>query len=226
MNLPTAAPLAGLVWFVEHDMGYYPVIEGHNGDSVYNQAYYDNYAKMGDTDLGKRITWARLALVDRFLRHGSVIDVGIGAGAFVEARNKGAPTYGWDINPVAIEWLTRKELLKNPETPHPPSALSPDARKGRGLTFWDVLEHIEEPDAMLSNVEWVFCSLPLFDGPQHVLRSKHFKVREHCWYFTRNGLINWMGQRNFVCREHNTMESLLGREDIHSFAFQRLEATG
>lgn len=223
MNLPSAAPNGGLVWFPEFEMGYYPVIEGHNGDSIYNQAYFDNYAKMGDTDIGKRLTWARLAMVERHLRHGVVIDVGIGAGAFLEIRKHRAPTFGWDVNPIAVELLEQQGLLRNPEAPHLESKLFDDARTHRGLTFWDSLEHIKEPDAMLQNTDWAFVSMPIYDGPQHVLRSKHFKPREHCWYFARNGLINWMASRGFTCREHNTIESLLGREDIHSFAFQRVE---
>lgn len=220
MNLPSAAPLVGLVWFVEHELGFFDVVEGSNGDSIYNQAYYDNYAKLGDTDMGKRITWARLALVDRWARHDPVIDVGIGSGAFLEARNKAAPTFGWDVNPVAVELLRRKDLLLDPTLVHPASE-----GKRMALTFWDVLEHIKEPDPMLQNAQWVFCSMPIYEGPEHVLRSKHFKPREHCWYFSRRGLINWMMHRGFTCREHNTMETLLGREDIHSFAFQRVEAT-
>lgn len=219
MNLPSAAPPAGLVWFPEFEMGYYPVIDGHNGDSVYNQAYFDNYDKMGETDIGKQLTMTRLALVDRFWHMGPLIDVGVGSLSFLNTRHRYCQglTYGWDVNPVAVKILENRELLMNPEdlTPEPEG-------KPFALTFWDCLEHIKEPDKMLRNVRWVFCSLPLFEGPAHVLRSKHFKPREHCWYWTRNGLINWMAQRGFTCREHNTAESLLGREDIHSFAFERL----
>jgi hypothetical protein len=217
MKLPTAAPISGLVWFPEWAMGYYPVVDGSNGDSIYNDAYYENYCRMRETDIGKRITWARLALVDRWMPRDPMIDVGIGSGAFLDARSKAAPTFGWDINPAAVALLQKQELLLDP-------TLIWSATEGQrmGMSFWDSLEHIKEPDEMLRNAQWVFCSLPIFDGPEHVLRSKHFKPQEHCWYFTRGGLIQWMGQRGFTCREHNTAETLLGREDIHSFAFERV----
>lgn len=221
MNLPSAAPSVGLVWFSEWDMGYYPVIEGNNGDSVYNEAYFQKYKEYDATDLGRHLTHARLSLVDRWCRHDPVIDVGIGAGAFVDMRNRGAPTFGWDVNPVAIEWLEQRELLLDP------TQIWPAGRGNKmGMTFWDSLEHIKEPDLMLRNAEWVFCSLPIFRDQRHVLSSKHFRRDEHCWYWTREGLITWMAQRNFACREHNTMESLLGREDIHSFAFARMQPNG
>jgi hypothetical protein len=222
VNLPSAAPPVGLVWFVEQGLGFYDTIEGSNGDSIYNAEYFANYAKMGDTDMGKAITRTRMDMVNRYWAMGPVIDVGVGSLSFLNTRHQHCQglTYGWDVNPVAVEILQQRDLLMNPEdlTPEPEG-------KPFGLTFWDCLEHVKEPDAMLRNARWVFCSLPMFEGPEHVLRSKHFKPREHCWYFSRKGLIDFMAHRGFTCREHNTNESLLGREDIHSFAFERVPAT-
>lgn len=196
----------GLTWFPERGMGYYPVrSNGH----VYDQAYFDKYVAYGKTPLGHELTAARVRLVQRFLTDGSVIDVGIGAGDFVQARGECAPTYGFDINPVGVAWLQERGLFRNPEV-----------GEVDGLTFWDSIEHIAEPELTLSQTTWAFLSLPIFTGPDHVLRSKHFRRDEHCWYFTRRGLIDWMGGQGFVCREHTTMESLLGREDIETFVFE------
>lgn len=199
----------GLTWFPERGIGYYPVRT--NGHPVYDQAYFDNYAALSQTEMGRRLTAARLALVSRYLSSGTLIDVGVGSGAFVEARQAatGAPTLGYDINPVAITWLMERQLFRDPQH-----------ERVDGLTFWDSLEHIHEPYPMLQNAEWHFVSLPIFAGPDHALSSKHFKRDEHCWYFTRDGLINWFAAYGFVCREHNTMESLLGREGIGTFVFQ------
>jgi len=214
MNLPSAAPVPGLIWFAEWDMGYYPVM---NGEAVYDAAYFRKYQDYDASDLGRHLTHARLSLVDRWAPEMPLIDIGIGAGAFVEARNRRAPTFGWDINPIAVEWLTRRELLLDPSLIHEASA-----EHRMALSFWDSLEHIAEPDAILRNATWVFCSLPIFTGVDHVLKSKHFRRDEHCWYWTREGLRNWMAKRGFTLREHNTQESVLGREDIDSFAFQRV----
>lgn len=216
-NPRSAAPLQrpygvrgedGLTWYPERGMGYYPV---RGNGSVYDRAYFEKYCQYAQTELGRQLTLARVSLVDRYLPHGPLLDVGIGSGAFVETRGRGAPTFGFDINPAAIAWLMEKELYRDPME----GAIA-------GMSFWDSLEHLPEPELTLAHTEWAFMSLPVFTGPDHVLGSKHFRRDEHLWYFTRDGLIRWMGVQGFRCREHNTMESLLGREDIHTFVFERV----
>lgn len=197
----------GLTWYPERLLGYYPVRA--NG-SVYDQSYFANYQQLAETEMGRQLTAARLSLVDRYLPNGPLLDIGIGAGAFVEARNRAAPTFGFDINPAGVAWLVERDLFADPlSTPI------------EGMSFWDSLEHIHDPEPILANTSFVFASLPVFAGPDHVLKSKHFKRNEHCWYFTRDGLIKWMRALGFACLEHNTMESLIGREDIATFVFRR-----
>jgi len=92
------------------------------------------------------------------------------------------------------------------------------------VTMWDVLEHIEDHKALLQNVEnYVFLSLPIFKDREHAEASKHFRPGEHCWYFTRAGLINHMMDHGFGMIAHNQLESSLGREDIESFVFKRVQ---
>jgi hypothetical protein len=77
--------------------------------------------------------------------------------------------------------------------------------------------------ALLANVrEWVFVSLPIFRDAEHALRSKHFKPDEHCWYFTRNGLVFAMQTCGFALVSESNVETDLGREDIGTFAFRRV----
>lgn len=214
-RFPTAAPAGELVWWPEHGMGYYPVDQSAG---VYDLSYWQKYTEYDASPMGKQLTRARVDLVSRFW-DGFVIDVGIGAGAFVEAWgvHTGGLVYGWDVNPTAIEWLVARNQLACPT-----EATSESVHFA--LSFWDCLEHIPEPDAMLSKARMVFVSLPIFDGPEHVLRSKHFRRDEHCWYWTRSGLIRWMAARGFECVECSAIETLIGREDIESFAFARPRA--
>lgn len=198
----------GLTWYPERQMGYYPV---RGAGSIYDQSYFEKYCAYAATELGRQITTARVSLVDRYLPRGPLLDVGIGSGAFVEMRQRGAPTFGFDINPAAVAWLMEKELYRDPMQPI------------EAMSFWDSLEHLTEPEQLLANTKWAFITLPIFTGPDHVLASKHFRRDEHLWYFTRQGLIGWMRAQGFQCREHNTMETLLGREDIHTFVFRRAE---
>lgn len=196
---------AGLVWLPERGMGYYPV-----NDEPYDDAYFRKYVEYSDTDLGRRLDTLRIDLVRRWAGPGAaVIDIGIGAGAFIEAR--GGETYGYDINPRAVTWLKDRQLWRDPRE-----------QAADALTFWDSLEHIRDPAPMLAQArEWVFMSLPIFTGPDHVLRSRHFRRDEHCWYWTRGGLIRWMAEHGLAVVEHGTPESIAGREDIHTFAFRR-----
>lgn len=198
----------GLVWLPERGMGYYPVAE-----TPYDGEYFEKYVEYAETPMGQELDRTRVGLVTRHSPPGTrVVDVGIGCGAFVDALRPHRETYGYDVNPAGVEWLEARGLLVDPfET-------VVDA-----VTFWDVIEHIPDVHRLLENVQqWVFASLPIFTGPDHVLRSKHFRKDEHCWYWTRDGFIGWMAEHGFECVEHGTPESIAGREDIHSFALRRV----
>jgi len=197
-----------LTWWLQHGIGYYPVEAGH---APYDQDYFDNFERNAQTELGRALMQARFNFVERHYR-GTLIDVGIGSGAFVELRNqRRRSTYGYDVNPAGLAWLEQRMLLVDPHL------VSFDA-----VTLWDVLEHIPDFQSLLANVrEWVFVSLPIFRDAEHALRSKHFKPEEHCWFFSRDGLVFAMDICGFALVSENKMETELGREDIGTFAFRR-----
>jgi len=213
MNAPADAVLRrwaaeGLVWLPERGMGYYPVQE-----SPYDAAYWQKYAEYAETDLGRRLNELRLALLDRYAGVGTVCDVGIGCGQFVASlRVAGREAYGNDVNPTAVAWLRERGWW-----------LEPREAPVRTLTFWDSLEHIGDAGAVLRSASgFVLVSLPIFQDARHVLASKHFRRDEHTFYWTRSGLLAYMRENGLECLEHNTMESLAGREDIETFVFRRL----
>lgn len=201
----------GLVWQPELGMGFYPVREAdepyRNGGA---QAYWDKYAGYAETELGRALTALRVRWVDRW-HGGELVDVGIGCGAFVTAR--GRDTWGYDISPVAERWLRDRGLWRSPAEPGVVSAVS----------LWDVLEHLPDPAGLLMHVAaWAFVSVPLFEGPEHALRSRHFRPDEHRWYWTRAGLTGWMWRQGFELVDDSSFETTLGREDIGTFAFRRV----
>lgn len=197
-----------LIWFPEACCGYFPVSAAVN---VYDEAYFAKYVEYGQTELGQRLTIARMALVNRHYQ-GHVVDIGIGSGSFVDAREN---TSGYDINIRGVEWLNRRDLWWNPYT-----------RRCRAVSMWDVLEHIADFPALLERVdEFAFVALPIFMGPEHVLRSRHYRTDEHCWYFEAEGLIQVMAGLGWQCLEVNEDETRLGRDGIGSFAFRRREAS-
>lgn len=204
---------AHLTWFPELDLGWFPVQA-----FPYDSSYWQQYRQWDSTPMGAALTRARVDLVRRhapellLATHGEevprLVDVGIGGGRFV--RESGA--HGYDVNPDAVHWLQDEERYWDVYNVPVPA-----------LTFWDSLEHIHNADAVLRQAEeWVFVSLPIFYNVEHVLRSKHYKKTEHCWYFTDSSFIWFMGKHGFTLAESNFMESALGREDIRSYAFRRI----
>jgi hypothetical protein len=195
-----------LQWLPERGIGWYPVEE-----SPYDSAYWERYRRMDETEIGRKLTESRIHWVMTFYR-GPLCDIGIGGGRFV--AEYGAT--GFDVNQDAATWLRVRRAWRNPYEE------AVDA-----VSFWDSLEHIHDPSPLLRNVRsWVFMSLPVFEGPEHVLRSKHFRKDEHCWYFTERGLVDFMREHGFELVGNSVMEQLAGREDIRSYAFHRVNGNG
>lgn len=195
-----------LIWLPEKGIGYYPV-----KDFPYNEDYFQKYEKYAMTDLGFKITEARINFVARHWS-GELVDVGVGSGQFIRARG-GAK--GFDVNPSGKQWLEQSGLWCDIYNGHICQA----------LTFWDSLEHIEDIVSAVSRAKkFIFVSIPIFENCEHILRSKHFRKDEHFWYFTDEGFVRWMSEQGFDLLERNKMEQDFGREDIFSYAFRRRDA--
>lgn len=189
-----------LLWLPEFGIGYYPV-----EDQPYDEQYWQKYLAMEQTDIGKTLNQARVNMVKEY-EWNEIIDIGIGSGAFIKEFSN---AYGFDINPNAIEWLKQNNKWKEPS--------NVDA-----MSFWDSLEHIHNPTELLGNInKYAFVSCPIYTDKDHILRSKHFRPDEHCWYWTYQGLIKFMSNFGFYLLEYSNIETLIGREDIGSFTFKR-----
>lgn len=194
----------GLVWLPQLGIGRYPV----PAERPYDDNYFRRYQEMAETEMGRALTDARIGLVGRHYS-GPVLDVGIGAGQFVSSR---PDTLGYDVNRAGIDWLQGEGVWADLY-----------ASEYDALTFWDSLEHIDDPEEAVSRArKFVFVSLPVFADAEGVLKSRHFRPDEHIWYFTHDGLIRWFEQQGFTCIECNQTESSLGREEISSYAFKRI----
>lgn len=199
----------GLVWLPELGIGRFPVPP----ERPYDASYFAKYRQMAQTNMGIQLNAARIQLVGRH-HQGKVLDVGIGSGQFVETR---PDTWGYDVNPEGIAWLKAGGRWANLYDPYFPDGDFP------ALTFWDSLEHIDDPEAAVARAsQWVFVSLPVFKSAEHILTSRHYRKDEHIWYFTDGGIRRWFDAQGFACAEHNTIESMLGRDGISSYAFRRV----
>lgn len=193
---------ARLQWLPELGLGWYPV-----QSDPYGATYWQRYRSLDITPTGDALTAMRMSLVDEYWE-GEVVDIGIGGGKFVAERPH---TRGYDVNPCAIDWLKTQGAYCDPYS-EPVDA----------VCFWDSLEHIHDPAPLLANVRrLVFMSLPIFEGPEHVLRSKHYKPDEHCFYFTNNGLQRFMSGFGFELIHDDQREQSAGREDIGTYVFKR-----
>lgn len=190
-----------LFWNEELGIGYLEVT-----DSPYDKEYFEKYVSYESNNMANELNKARQALANKY-SHDELLDIGVGSGIFIRDLDN---AYGYDINPTAIEYLKSINKWMEP-------------REIDMMTFWDSLEHISEPEDLLELVnKYVIISTPIYDDKEHVLKSKHFRPDEHCWYFTIHGMIHFMNQRGFKCVEYNRMESNLGREDIGTFVFVRV----
>lgn len=176
-------------------------------EGIYGFAYWEEYQKRDHSPIGRSLTEARVNMVRRYCS--TVVDIGIGGGAFMIAASEAdLSPKGSDINTFALSWLGRRNELWTGDDVE-------------AMTFWDSIEHIENPTQLLSRTQWAFISTPIYDNEVAVRASKHFKPGEHIHYWSHAGLIMYMLAQGFGLADYNTMESDLGREGIGSYAFKK-----
>ena len=193
-----------LLWSPENGMGY------HTAPPMsYQRGYWESYRARDATPMGAALTAVRVDFVRRHYT-GPLVDIGIGGGRFV--REMGCQ--GYDVCIDAVAWLRDQGRYSDPY------ATSPNA-----IACWDSLEHIQEPEQLVSRVAgWVFVSMPIYGDVDDVLTSKHYKPSEHLWYWTDAGLVAWFERLGFALVADDDFETQLGREGINSYAFRRVAA--
>jgi 2-polyprenyl-3-methyl-5-hydroxy-6-metoxy-1,4-benzoquinol methylase len=181
------------------------------GVSAEGDNYFDHYAALDGSEIGRRLHEERVAFVYRHIgEEHAVLDVGVGSGEFIRSRPN---TIGFDVNPKALAWLADAGKLAG------------DIREFDAFTFWDVLEHVPEPHPSyfkrMRPGSWLFTSLPIFGDVKRIRESRHYKPGEHLYYWTEQGFIDWMAAYQFRLVETSTVETDIGRDSIVSFAFCR-----
>tara|TARA_Y100000310_G_scaffold340319_1_gene435663 strand:+ start:945 stop:1640 length:696 start_codon:yes stop_codon:yes gene_type:complete len=171
--------------------------------------YFDRFRQRDDTDIGARLTEARIDLVGKYAGECmAIMDCGVGGGRFVKEMD----CLGYDVSPEAVTWLKSEARYADMY----------DGCKTDIICFWDCIEHIHNLTRAVDCVgELLFASLPVFRHREHALASKHFRPFEHHWYFTEWGFVKTMDEMGFQLVEFNRMEEELGREDIGTFVFRR-----
>jgi hypothetical protein len=178
----------------------------------YDEAYFGKYVGYEGTEIASAINKGRREFVDRFVGpETDVLDIGVGSGEFIKSRQN---TWGYDVNPIAEDWLKDWGFWQA------------DLTKFKAFTFWDVLEHVPDPDFYFQRIasgSHVFISIPIFNDLTKIRESKHYRPGEHLVYFTVHGLVGWMECHGFLLQAISNHETDAGRDSIKSFAFKRQE---
>jgi len=199
-----------LTWDEEKRLGYYPV-----KDTWYNDLYYDASVKNSQSPIAKALNEFRARIINKYVE-GKILDFGTGCGALLNYRKN---IIGYDICPKSIEMLKSRGLFydfyRN----------DLDKEKIKGISFFDVLEHIRDPKTILNQIngQHVIVSIPIFRDKNHALTSKHFKINEHFWYFTDHSFVDLMESCGFHLLERTNEETKIGREDIYTYVFKRMK---
>ena len=133
----------------------------------------------------------------------TVLDYGSGCGFFKAFAPEGILVDTYDIMPVPITGITRDRYDL--------------------VTFWDVLEHIPDFNAIvpvLSMAKYVAITVPVKPPKMKWRDFKHYKPLEHIHHFTDESMFSLMSEFGFKCITRGTPECP-PRQYIHSFLFKR-----
>jgi hypothetical protein len=187
-------------------------------DVEYDESYFVRYQGYAQTEIGRKLNKFRHNLVRNFIGcNGSVLDIGIGAGTFLENwKGKGL---GYDVNPAGVAWLKERGRWHDPYAGPPPAV---DA-----VTWFDSFEHIRDPQVLLDRLPsgmFAIVTLPVFPEltAEAINASKHRRPGEHLHYWQPEGLIKYFRLLGWTFLHINDEESKLGRESIQSFVFKKV----
>lgn len=187
----------------------------------YDWEYFSNYQRYEKSPISDTLNDFRVNLSTKYAKTG-ILDVGIGCGTFLVRcpKNIGILYYGYDVNPLAKEWLFQHDDIDY-YNPYDYNSISDNIDV---VCLWDVLEHIANPDLLLSRFRkgtFLLLSLPIFERFSNLLESKHHKPNEHLLYFSSFGLWNYLMDMGFDLEWSGDDESRIGRESIMSFVFRK-----
>jgi SAM-dependent methyltransferase len=156
-----------------------------------HDAYFEQLKKRLPISYWYRYAW----LYPRLSRHlqGRVLDVGCGLGDMVRYR---PGTVGVDVNPKAVEYCRTRGLDVRPMQP---DLLPFEARSFDGVVLDNVLEHLEHPETLLSEIRRLL-------RPQGICvvgvpgRCGYAWDPDHKRFYDEAGLNACLAQAGFACK--------------------------
>lgn len=161
--------------------------------------YNTNKPAVKNKEVDPKVISERVDLVNKYTDL-DVLDIGTKEFAFARPNTKCFSTKQDDV----------KFLLENKLYRHP-------FKGANSLTFWNTFQNIADPRLHLSGAdEYVFISCPIYNDV-----SEAKKTDGQFWYFTVNGLVNFMKPFGFEIQEVNWMEKWYIQGNIGTFVFKR-----
>lgn len=159
--------------------------------SVYDYAYAHRYEEYEGLPTTKLLMQIRSKWLTDFVPKGSaVLDYGCAVGAFLRSVSQDYICTGYDINPEAIK-IAKKLNGKCRFTDNEDEALQP--KTYNAITMFDVLEHTENPKAVLEKIVrslkpqgFLFVSVPnldAWDKGKPLKEWRHHRLKEHFHHF-------------------------------------------
>ena len=173
---------------------------------------------LAERPLYERTYQGRASIIERYkrglpeVRQGRVLDVGCAAGFFLGVmRDRGWDTTGIEISRPMVEYA--RDSLGLPSV-HRGDILTVDLPPGRFdvITFWDVIEHLEDPAAHLARArELLHRNGILVIETQNVAslfarllgrKWQHYKHSEHLYHFHPESLDRLLARAGFEVVEN------------------------
>lgn len=185
------------------------------GRVAYDYGYLARVDAYEDTPIARAVIAGRVGMLSRHLPAGAtVLDYGAGSGAFVRAAvAAGYAARGYEVIAAAAVRLRVAGLYAGPD----PGGFA-------AVAAWDVLEHLDDPGALLRAIParaHLFASVPVFASLRAIRESRHYRPGEHLTYWTRGGFVRWAAGYGFRLLEISEHETRAGRDSIGAFAFVR-----
>lgn len=183
----------------------------HYDSSIYSSEYARTYQCYARSECNTQLMLARLGLVATFIQPGSkLLDFGTALGEFMKVAKPYYHVEGFEPNKEAVKRSSMAPI-------HTDLSL---LRHYDAITFFDVLEHIEDPQGLLQLVKkyhllpggYIFIITPsasAAEGHDKLVNWKHFKPREHLFLYTLQSLEAVIEQVGFHAVHWEWNESLI-----------------
>ncbi|MEW6667854.1 MAG: class I SAM-dependent methyltransferase [Thermodesulfobacteriota bacterium] len=192
-------PVCGLVFTAE--MQEPAEMEGH-----YSMEYFDPYVKTRSVHDRKRFR-ARLKEIRKLHFPGTLLDVGCGAGFFLNiAREGGHHVSGVELSGWAAAAARENFGLRVFNGQLKEAGFSPESFDV--ITLWHILEHVADPRDLLSHVHGILkedgilaVEVPNIGSIAARIAGKHWELlapREHFYYFNPQTLLRLLRLVGFI----------------------------